>query len=134
MALKRLKNTEKRLSKDPDLSEAYSSVIQKYIKMKYIRTVPKEETKPPHVWYLPHFPVLRPNRSTTKTKIVFDASAKCEEKSLNEMMSLGPKLQRDLNNVLLRFRRNPVAIVCDISEMYLRVEISPKDRYYHGFL
>ena len=133
MALKRLRSTERRLSKDLELSGAYSNVIQKYITKKYIRKVSKEERKPTRVWYLPHFPVLRPDRSTTKTRIVFDASAKCEGKSLNDVMYPGPKFQRDLNNGLLRFRRNPVAIECDTSEMYLRIEISPEDRNYHRF-
>ena len=48
-------------------------------------------------------------------------------------MLQGPKLQRDLFNVLLRFRRHPVAVVCDRSEMYLRVEIAPEDRNYDRF-
>ena len=134
MAFKCLRNTEKRLNRDPELKEAYSNVIENYIKKRYIRKVPEEETAPNNVWYLPHFPVLRPDKPTTKTRIVFDASAKFNEKSLNDMMFPGPKLQRELNNVLLRFRRKPVAIVCDISEMYLRVQIPSEDRSYHRFL
>ena len=53
----------------------------------------------------------------------------------------GAKLQRELTDVLLRFRRNPVALtdvllrfrrnpvalMCDIAEMYLRIEVAPKD-------
>ena len=85
-------------------------------------------------WYLPHFPVLRPDKDTTKTRIVFDASAKYEEISLNDRIHLGPKLQRDLFDVLLRFRRFPVAIVRDIAEMYLRIGILPEDKPYHKFL
>jgi hypothetical protein len=30
--------------------------------------------------------------------------------------------------VLIRFRRNPIALVCDIKEMYLQVEIKENDR------
>ena len=126
MAFKHLKNTEKRLNRDPELKEAYSNVIENYITKKYIRKAPEEETAPNNVWYLPHFPVLRPDKPTTKKRIVFDASAKFNEKSLNDVMFPGPKLQQELNNVLLRFRRKPVAIVCDISEMYLRVQIPPE--------
>ena len=50
------------------------------------------------------------------------------------MIHQGPKLQRDLFDVLLRFRRFPVALVCDIAEMYLRIGITPEDRPYHRFL
>ena len=31
-------------------------------------------------------------------------------------------------NVLLCFRHNPVALVCDIQEMYLQIEIEVEDR------
>ena len=46
----------------------------------------------------------------------------------------GAKLQRELTDVLLRFRRNPVALMCDIAEMNLRIEVAPKDRPYQRFL
>ena len=66
-------------------------------------------------------------------RIVFDASAKHDGISLNDMIYQGPKLQRDLLDVLLRFRRRPVAVVCDIAEMYLRIGIV-EDKPYHRFL
>ena len=83
---------------------------------------------------MPHFPVVRPDRTTTKTRIVFDASAKFEGVSLNDTILPGPKLQKDLNDVLLRFRKHPVALVCGIAEMYLRIEVAPKHRPYLRFL
>ena len=82
---------------------------------------------------MPHFLVLRPDRPTTKTRIVFDASAKSAGVSLNDVIHQGPKLQRDLFNILIRFRQHPVALISDISEMYLRIEISPEDRPYQRF-
>ena len=36
--------------------------------------------------------------------------------------------------VLLRFRRFPVALVCDIAQMHLHIGIAPKDQPYHRFL
>ena len=63
----------------------------------YIHKVSPEEEKPDQVWNLLHFPVLRPDKSTTKTRIVFDASAKCEVVSLNDALLQGPKLQNDLS-------------------------------------
>ena len=66
--------------------------------------------------------------------MVFDASATCGGVSLNSVVHPGPKLQRELPSVLLRFRRNPVGLICDIAEMYLRIELAPEDRPYHRFL
>ena len=80
------------------------------------------------MWYLPHFPVVRMDKTTTKVRIVFDCAAKCNGISLNDMIYAGPKLQQDLFNVLVRFRRNPVGIACDIKERYLQIEIEEQDR------
>ncbi|MCG8047834.1 MAG: hypothetical protein N0E48_19785, partial [Candidatus Thiodiazotropha endolucinida] len=133
MALRRLENTEKRLMRSPDIAKMYAEIIEEYVRKGYIRKVPEQEHSQSK-WYLPHFPVLRPDKDTTKTRIVFDASAKCSGVSLNDAIHQGPKLQRDLFDVLLRFRRSPVAVVCDIAEMYLRIGINEEDKLYHRFL
>ena len=52
-------------------------------------------------WYLPYFPVVKKDRSTTKIRIVFDASARHNGIALNDVICQGPKLQNDLLNVLL---------------------------------
>ena len=134
MALKRLENTEKRLMKKPLVAKDYSNIIDQYTQEGYIRKVTNTETEPANKWYLPHFPVIQSDRQTTKTRIVFDASARYQGISLNDAIYQGPKLQQDLFDVLLRFRKNPVALVCDIAQMYLRIEIPPQDRPYHRFI
>ena len=65
---------------------------------------------------------------------MFDASAAVDGVSLNSRLHAGPKLQRDLVEVLTRFRKKPVAAVCDISEMYLQISLEPDQRRYHRFL
>ena len=134
MAVRRLECTEKRLLKNPDIAASYSSTINQYAQKGYIRKVDEQEKKPIEKWYLPHFAIVKPDRSTTKTRVVFDASAKMNDVCLNDVIHQGPKLQQDLYKVLLRFRRNPVALVCDIAEMYLRIGINPDDRPFHRFL
>ena len=101
MAMDRLQNTEKRFQKSPELAIAYSDVLETYQDKGYIRKVLPEEEKADQLWYLSHFPILRPDKSTTKVRVVFDASAKCEEVSLNDFLLQGPKLQNDLFAVLL---------------------------------
>ena len=133
MALQRLQNTEKRLKRIPEVSKAYSDCIQRYVKKGYVTKVPAahhSNTK----WFLLHFPVLRPDKDTTKTRIVFNAAAKVKGVSLNDKVYQGPKLQRDLFDVLLRFRRYPIAVVSDVEEMYLRIGITESDKPFHRFL
>ena len=111
MAFRRLQNTEQRLYMKPD--------IEQYFSKGYIRKVPVTEEQLSTKWFLPHFPIVKPDRTTTKMRIVFDASAQYQGVSLNHAICPGPKLQRDLFHVLLRFRKNPVDLVCDIAKMYL---------------
>ena len=106
--------------------EAYSKIFQDYERKNYIRQVPQSEVE--KQWFLPHFPVVKEDRVTTKVRVVFDAVAKHDGKSLNDAIWPGPKLQRDLVDVLTRFRRAPVALSADISEMFLQVELQDKDR------
>ena len=137
MVFQRLQNLERRLIKDPDVAKAYSEIIQKHLKKGYVRKIESHELcmkQPTAKWYLPHFAVVRNDRVTTKTRVVFDASAKCNGVSLNDMIHQGPKLQNKLFDVLFRFQRYPITVVCDIAEMYLRIELSPEDRSFHQFL
>ena len=63
---------------------------------------------------------------TTKIRMVFDAAPKNEGKSFNDGVRSGPKLQRDLTDVLTRFPRAPIALFGDISEMFSQVDLSEK--------
>ncbi len=123
MALKRLQNTEKRLIRETTTGQEYGNIINDYVKKGYIKkVVPSTDTPPEgHTWYLPHFPVCHPDQVTTKTRIVFDASAEHNGRSLNSEILPGPKLQNDLFKILLHFRHYSIAIVCDIKEMYLQI-------------
>ena len=78
--------------------------------------------------------MLRPDKSTTKVRIVFDGSSQFAGTSLNDTIYQGPKLQRELSDVLLRFRKYQVCVTCDIAEMYLRIGWRDSDRPYHRFL
>ena len=95
MARQRLENTEKRLKRSPEIGKAYGECIKKYMERGYVRKL-KEDDHLTSRWFLPHFPVLRPDKDTTKTRIVFDAAAKFEGTSLNDQIYQGPQLQRDL--------------------------------------
>lgn len=85
-------------------------------------------------WLLPHFPDLRPERPTTKTRIVFDASAEFQGKSLNSEALPGPKLQTDKFSILVWFVKELVAFVGDVSQMYHQHALTPEDRKLRRFL
>jgi len=90
---KRLISTEKRLLKDPQLAALYSDVISKYIQKGYVSKVTPSKTEE-KAWC--------PEKTTTKTRVVFDTSAKLDGLSLNDVICQGPKLQTDIFDVLLQ--------------------------------
>ena len=53
----------------------------------------------------------------TKLCVVFDVAAKHDRKRVNDTMWPGPKLQRELVDVLTRFRWAPVALSADICKL-----------------
>ncbi len=82
------------------------------------------------VHYLPHRPVIREDKTTTKIRAVFDASCKVNGPSRNECLYSGPNLL----DILIRFRLNTIAIMADIKQAFLNVAISPEHRDYLHFL
>ena len=98
------------MAKNPEIAESYQKVIEEYLEKNYIRRVPPDEPTPTEEWLLPHFPLVRADRTTTKRRIVFDASAKFQGKSLNSEALPGPKLQAHMFSILVRFRKELVAL------------------------
>lgn len=79
-------------------------------------------------WYLPHHGVFHPK------KVVFDCSARFEGHFLNNHLLQGPDLINSLNGILIRFRRHPIAIMCDIEKMYHQFHVPESDRDFLRFL
>ena len=107
MALRRLLNPEKWLLKNPEIGEAFTNNINQYLEKGCISRLDPTEKSPLKKWYLPHFPVETPNRTTTKTRIVFDASAKSEGFSLNDTIYQGPER---INSCSTSFPKKPSGV------------------------
>ena len=130
----RLYSLERHLQQRPDVGEKYCQVMKANEAKGYIRKLEPGEIDNGPSWYLPHFPVVREDKETTKVRIVYDSAARYGGISLNDAMLPGPKLQQDVFDVLLRFRSNLVALVADLTEMFSQVTMAKQDRRYHRFL
>ena len=64
-----------------------------------------------HTWDLPHHVVINPNKS--KVRVVYDAAARFEGTALNKELLQGPLLNNTLVAVLMRFRKDEVAVASD---------------------
>ena len=96
-----------------------------------LRTTPP----PQETYYLPMHAVYKKASTSTKLRVVYDASAKSSTGySLNDMLEVGPTLNPTLQDVLLRFRGYRVAVSADIQKMYREILLHPGDRHLHRFL
>jgi hypothetical protein len=125
----RMENSLKK--KDPELYERCDEVFKAQVKKGYLKPLGTVEDAPKDGFYIPVFPVRDENRQTTKVRMVLDCAAKFEGVSLNDAILPGPKLIKELVDVLLRFRRYQFAITGDISEMFLQIKLAPEDRKYY---
>jgi len=90
---------------------------------------------PAEVFYLPMHGVVKPDRTTTKLRIVFDASAKSRSgASLNDRLLIGPTVYPPISDIILKFRTNKIAITEDISNMFRTVVLHEKERDLHRFV
>ena len=70
-----------------------------------------------------------PEKKSTLIRIVFNSSANLKGHCLNPFYWMkGPDLLNSLFGVILRFRKNAVAISGDISKMYHRILIPERER------
>lgn len=87
------------------------------------------ESTPTSEWLLPHFSVLRPNRSTTEASIVFNASAEFQGQRLNSDALPGTKLPTDMFSIIVRFPKELIAFLDDLSQtMIPSICFNPEDR------
>ena len=78
--------------------------------------------------------MFRDDKTTTKCRIVFDASAReGDGLSLNDCVLPGPALQPGLASVLIRFRTHRIGLIADIEKMFLEVKLAPEDRDVHRY-
>lgn len=127
MALKRFLFLERRLEKDAELRREYSRFLREYEELGHCEIVDESKDVPgTKFFYLPHHAVLRPSSTSTKLRVVFDASAKSSSGvSLNELLMVGPTVQDSLFAILLRFRRFQHVFSADLSKMYRQVRVDP---------
>ena len=94
LANHRLKSVERSLAKRPDVAKEYARVLAAHEQKDYISEVPAPDRLSKSAqWFLPHFPVMKSDKTTTKVRVVFDAAAPWNGVSLNDTMHTDSALQ-----------------------------------------
>ena len=110
------------------MRHVYYTLMRDYVQRGQVEVVDTEERQG-RTFYLPHHAVPKGRLGETKWRIVFDASS--HEKgtfSLNDALDMGPNLLPEVFAMLLRFRLHPVAIIGDIQQAFLQLQLDEKDR------
>lgn len=125
-ALNRFLSLEKRLQRDPEYKRLYTDFIHEYVSLGHMTRVDSYGT--PN-FFLPHHGVLREHSTTTKLRVVFNASAASSTGvSLNDLQLVGPPIQGDLLAILLRLRIHKYVACSDVEKMYRQAEVCESQR------
>ena len=126
IAYRLLLSQEKRLMKNPKIAQQYTQFMQEYVDLGHMREVIESPLDTRKSYYLPHHCVIKESSTTTKLRVVFNASCKSTTNiSLNDTLMVGPTLQGDLFSRLLEFRTFEVAFSADIPKMYRQILVDP---------
>ena len=126
-SLRRLYRLTKKLQRD-GLTEVYDNIIRDQVKAGIVEKAP--DTPINTEFYIPHKYVVKEKAETTKSRIVYDASARAtmDSPSLNECLNSGPSLQNKLWDVLIQQRMFPVMLSADIRQAFLQIRVRESER------
>lgn len=144
IAVASFRQLEKRFRKQPEMKKLYVASMRELFAKDHARwaTSTEQQTikyengeKYYDSFYFPHHPVVKETDSGIKLRVVFNASSKsCNGVSLNDILMVGPVIQKDLVDKVQRFRINQVAFTCDAEKMYLQIRVNEEDCKYQRFV
>jgi hypothetical protein len=128
-AYRQFRYQESRREKDPELKALYVDYMKNYEASGDMQEV--SSTQQYQGTFLEHHGVKKISSTTTKLRPVFNGSRKTETgESLNDCLCVGPTIQPDLFDILVRFRERRYVIKADIEKMYRQVLVEPDHRKF----
>ncbi|XP_043267674.1 uncharacterized protein [Venturia canescens] len=101
----------------------YDTFLGEYESLGHMTRVSGNHAPLEPIYYLPHHGVL-----TTKLRVVFNGSCNTDSGiSLNDILHTGAKLQWDISDVLLWFRRHRFVFATDIVKMFRQIRVHESD-------
>ncbi|XP_071581338.1 uncharacterized protein [Temnothorax nylanderi] len=128
-------NMERQLARKLEIAAQYHDFLREYESMGHMESVRADERPPYPPIYIPHHFVLRESSTTTKLRVVFNASSASTDKtSLNDFLMAGPKLQQDIAAIILRWRLFRYVYMADIAKMFRQILVHRDDADYQRIL
>lgn len=137
-AVQRQLQIERKFNTHPEFAERYREFMRQYMQLGHMHEVvgatvdlTRNRAMLPasrREFYIPHHAVVKEASTSTKLRVVFDASRRSTNgTSLNEQMLIGPRLQDDLTFIMMRWRKFRVAFCSDVEKMYRQIAVDHPD-------
>ena len=114
-----------RLARNEELNTSYCAFMTEYEQLGHMELIQASDVQSKYgkiITYLPHHGVIKPTSSSTKTRVVFNASQKSSSGfSLNDTMMNGGVVQPNLLTIFIRFRTRIHVFCADITKMYRQI-------------
>ncbi|GBN03972.1 hypothetical protein AVEN_20938-1 [Araneus ventricosus] len=79
-------------------------------------------------YYMPNHGVFKPDSTSTKLRVVFNASSPTTAgKSLNDVLLSG-EINEDVFNIMLRIGKHQIVLIADIRQMFRQILFDPPQR------
>ena len=122
---------ERKLAKNINLKNDYINNMREAITAGHMIEYNLSQIKNGRHCFLPHHPVFKEDSTTTKLRIVYNASAKTSTGiSLNDCQKVGAVVQSSSIDITLRFRIHQIILIADIEKMYKQVRLDEADIPY----
>lgn len=133
IALRSYHRLEKRLARDAGLAQQYNEFLQSYLSLGHMSLC--DDASAEQCYYIPHHPVVKEQSTSTKVRVVFNASCPTSNgRSLNDHLHIGPKLHQELPAILLRWRRHRFVCTADITKMFRQIMVKLDHARYQMIL
>ena len=135
-AVGRMVRRENQLIKSGKMDH-YNREISKLVERGVVKVLTTEEcVKAPDEssWYLNHRMIERPDKDSTKYRIVFDSAAVYANVCLNDGFEKGPDYTNSLFRCFLQWRLHQIAVTGDMEKMFNQISMAEEDQKYHRFI
>ncbi|KAG7294774.1 hypothetical protein JYU34_022856 [Plutella xylostella] len=131
-AVAQFRQLERKFHQQPELARDYQAFLKEYEELGHMHLVSAESSSMQSSrFFFPHHCVKRAESTTTSLRVVFNGSSRSSSgHSLNDVMYTGPNLQKDLFDLILKWRIHQFAFTADIEKMYRQILVHPDDQQY----
>ncbi|XP_065075281.1 uncharacterized protein LOC135699025 [Ochlerotatus camptorhynchus] len=128
VAQRRFLAIERKFAVNSDFKNEYVKFMEEYKALGHMELSPRVENPQ---FILPHHAIFRPDSSTTKTRVVFNATCKgSSQLSLNDVLLVGPIVQPPLLAIVLNWRMPRYVFKADAEKMFRQIWVHPLDRKF----